>query len=229
MQTIFASIRRPDAPVKNRLSDWDPNIDFVISHDFFDTSSVVVKHGNRFALHHPYWFVAAMNPQEELEVTLHVSSDRGLTFLPAHFPYQLSERSYRVVDSKEGSVFVQVSHGSRDREFANVYMSGSEGRSYTLSLRTVVKDYRGLSDFERINGVDGVYIANVADEKAEPELKLLGGLQAVLFNIHVWHPRMHAPAALPPVCVSARTLGTVLTRAVSAGERHGSRKNESDI
>jgi len=46
-----------------------------------------------------------------------------------------------------------VSHGSRDREFANVYMSGSEGRAYTLSLRTVVKDYRGLSDFERINGV----------------------------------------------------------------------------
>jgi hypothetical protein len=44
-----------------------------------------------------------MNPQEELEVTLHVSSDRGKTFLPAHFPYQLSERSYRVVDSKEGS------------------------------------------------------------------------------------------------------------------------------
>jgi hypothetical protein len=35
--------------------------------------------------------------------------------------------------------------------------------------------------------VDGVYIANVADEKAEPELKLLGGLQAVLFNIHVCH------------------------------------------
>jgi hypothetical protein len=35
--------------------------------------------------------------------------------------------------------------------------------------------------------VDGVYVANVADEKAEPELKLLGGLQAVLFNIHVCH------------------------------------------
>ena len=38
--------------------------------------------------------------------------------------------------------------------------------------------------------VDGVYIANVADEKAEPELKLLGGLQAVLFNIHVCHLRV---------------------------------------
>lgn len=80
--------------------------------------------------------------------SLHTRTDaRGLCFR------QLSERSYRVVDSKEGSVFVQVSHGSRDREFANVYMSGSEGRAYTLSLRTVVKDYRGLSDFERINGV----------------------------------------------------------------------------
>ena len=33
--------------------------------------------------------------------------------------------------------------------------------------------------------VDGVYVANVADEQAQPELKMLGGLQAVLFNIHV--------------------------------------------
>jgi len=30
-----------------------------------------------------------MTPQEELEVTLHVSNDRGKTFLPAHFPYQV--------------------------------------------------------------------------------------------------------------------------------------------
>ena len=89
-KTIFASVRRPDAPVKNRLSDWDPNIDFVVSHDFFENSKAVVKHGNRFALHDSYWFVAAMNPQEELEVTLHVSNDKGKTFLPARFPYQVT-------------------------------------------------------------------------------------------------------------------------------------------
>ena len=34
-----------------------------------------------------------------------------------------------------------------------------------------------------------MYVANVADQKAEPELKLLGGLQAVLFNIHVCYPK----------------------------------------
>ena len=49
--------------------------------------------------------------------------------------------------------------------------------------------------------MDGVYVANVADQKAEPELKLLGGLQAVLFNIHV------CPLFLIPRgtgCMSAR-------------------------
>ncbi len=45
--------------------------------------------------------------------------------------------------------------------------------------RHVIKDYRGMSDFERINGVDGVYIANAADVDAEPALTLAGGLQAV--------------------------------------------------
>ena len=33
----------------------------------------------------------------------------------------------------------QVAHGERDRQFANVYMSGADGRHYTLSLRRVVK------------------------------------------------------------------------------------------
>lgn len=38
---------------------------------------------------------------------------------------------------------------------------------------------QGMSDFERINGVDGVYIANVADTDAEPTMTLAGGLQAI--------------------------------------------------
>ena len=177
--------------------------------------------------------------QEELEVILHVSADKGKTFQRAQFPYQLSERSYRVIDAKEESVFVQVAHGSRDSSFANVYMSGPSGREYSLSLRGVVKvlartaawpegdsriaqhtrpihthltcpepqtliawglaaqDYRGLTDFERINGVDGVYVANVADQEAEPELSLLGGLQAVIFNNHLVRSAMPGARLCP--------------------------------
>ena len=42
------------------------------------------------------------------QVKLWVSADGAASFKVSSFPYQLSERSYRVVDSKEGSVFVQV-------------------------------------------------------------------------------------------------------------------------
>ena len=38
------------------------------SDDYFATSTILIPHGNRFAVHAPYWFVAAMNPVEELEV-----------------------------------------------------------------------------------------------------------------------------------------------------------------
>jgi hypothetical protein len=58
------------------------------------------------------WFTYTQTCKQELEVKMWVSADRGLSFKPAHFPYQLSERSYRVVDSKENSVFVQVSQPS---------------------------------------------------------------------------------------------------------------------
>ena len=86
-----------------------------------------MEHGNRFAVHPPYWFVASMNPDEELEVRMAVSSDRGATFSTSHFPYKLSEKSYRVVDSKESSVFVQVmlpSHSSQ------TLMDRSEGTTF---------------------------------------------------------------------------------------------------
>ena len=55
-----------------------------------------------------------------------------------------------------------------------------------LGIRGVLLVRSGL-DRVGHGQVDGVYVANVADQKAEPELKLLGGLQAVLFNIHVCH------------------------------------------
>jgi hypothetical protein len=48
--------------------------------------------------------------------------------------------------------------------------------------------------------VDGVYVANVADQTAEPALKLLGGLQAVLFNIHVIYVCLYLLRALAFLC-----------------------------
>ena len=59
--------------------------------------------------------------------------------------------------------------------------------------------------------VDGVYVANVADQTAEPALKLLGGLQAVLFNIHVIYVCLYllrAPAflCLRVLCLELRVV-----------------------
>eukprot|EP00961_Rhodomonas_salina_P148274 1996046-Rhodomonas_salina.1 len=74
-------------------------------------------------------------------------------------------------------------------------MSGAKGHSYTLSLRSVVKDYRGLSDFEHINGVDGVYIANVIDASEQV------GLSSVLL------PLARLPHADPALMRWSRRLG----------------------
>ena len=62
-KTILACVRKADTTPKNAMSDWDPNIDFVVTHDYFASQEMAVPHGNRFAFHDPYYFVAAMNPQ----------------------------------------------------------------------------------------------------------------------------------------------------------------------
>ena len=69
-----------------------------------------------------------------------------------------------------------------------------------------------------VSQVDGVYVANVADQAAEPELKLLGGLQAVLFNIHVMLSVLPPTSPLRSVCVCVFCL-CVHHRHVLAGSR----------
>ena len=41
-KTVLACVRKADTTPKNVFSDWDANIDFVVSHDYFKTSDIKV-------------------------------------------------------------------------------------------------------------------------------------------------------------------------------------------
>ena len=44
-------------------------------------------------------------------MNLYVSSDGGKVFKKARLPFQLTEHSYTILDTSEGSVFLHVNHG----------------------------------------------------------------------------------------------------------------------
>mmetsp|Transcript_43514 Transcript_43514/g.85182 ORF Transcript_43514/g.85182 Transcript_43514/m.85182 type:complete len:845 (-) Transcript_43514:294-2828(-) len=151
-----------------RFGFWDKNIHFVQSFDWFNSSQIAVQHGNRFLFGEGnYLFVAAVNPTDENEVTLEVSRDNSTAknFIPAYLPVDLSEHSYTILDTSEGSVFLHVNHRpfSENAQTGHVYVSDASGTRYSLSLPYNHRSGDGKCDFEKIENLEGVYMANFVD------------------------------------------------------------------
>ena len=100
-----------------------------------------------------------MSPRRR-QVNLYVSSDAARTFKKARLPFQLTEHSYTILDTSEGSVFLHVNHGDYHTGYGNIYLSDAEGLRFALSMRNNKRDAQGRCDFEKLQGIEGVYITN---------------------------------------------------------------------
>lgn len=80
------------------------------------SSSVLVRHGNRFISSGKFLFVGTMSPEQEknedyTKIKLMVSSDGGRNFNPAELPETLNEKGYTILDTSEDVVVMQVVGG----------------------------------------------------------------------------------------------------------------------
>ena len=78
--------------------------------------------------------VAVVNKHHENQVNLYVAdvSDGGKTFKKARLPFQLTEHSYTILDTSEGSVFLHVNHGDYHTGYGNIYLSDAEGLRFWI-------------------------------------------------------------------------------------------------
>ncbi len=85
-----------------------------VGADYFATPpQVLVPHGNRFLFgEHSFLFVAAVNPVHETEVHLMITRDNTThkLFQRAILPVDLTQHSYTILDTSDGSVFLHVNH-----------------------------------------------------------------------------------------------------------------------
>mmetsp|Transcript_24500 Transcript_24500/g.59046 ORF Transcript_24500/g.59046 Transcript_24500/m.59046 type:complete len:828 (+) Transcript_24500:5-2488(+) len=155
---------------------WSAKANFMRSDDLWKTSYTLLPRGNRFLFLDKFLFVAVVNKMHENQVNLYVSSDGGKVFKRARLPFQLTEHSYTILDTSEGSVFLHVNHGDYNTGYGNIYLSDAEGLRFSLSLRNNKRDAQGRCDFEKLQGIEGIYIANEqkntdADSKTKPQLR----------------------------------------------------------
>ena len=65
-----------------------------------------------------------------------------------------------------------MNHGEYNTPYGNIYLSDADGWRYSLSLRNNRRDVRGRCDFEKVKGLDGIFIANYIEnpEVSRPNL-----------------------------------------------------------
>ncbi|KAI7893622.1 uncharacterized protein EV154DRAFT_600677 [Mucor mucedo] len=151
----------------------------VQTEDFFHTEQVVdfntgrdikgvidVSAVNRF-------IVAVVKPfPEKPDMIFYISQD-GESWHEAIFPEgaNLHEKSFTIVESPGSSLFVDVLGGGTS-QFGSLYKSNSNGTFFIKSLENTNRNMMGFVDFERIQGVEGILIANIIANPRQVESQM---------------------------------------------------------
>lgn len=89
----------------------------------------------------------------------------GETFADADFPHDLhvgAQEAYTVLDAVSQAVFMHITtNNEAGREFGSILKSNSNGTDYVLSLERVNRNGVGFVDYDRIEGIEGLMVANV--------------------------------------------------------------------
>ncbi|KAF2682359.1 vacuolar protein sorting/targeting protein 10 [Lentithecium fluviatile CBS 122367] len=138
-------------------------VELLSSEDWFKTKDVKFKSVVEFATMSEFIIVATKGDDGN-SLKLHASLD-AKTFAEAKFPpkFDISHQTaYTVLDSSTHSVFLHVTvNGRMDQEYGSIIKSNSNGTSYVMSLNNVNRNTAGYVDFEKMQGIEGVALANI--------------------------------------------------------------------
>ena len=168
--------------MSSQQSDSISNRQLAISSDFFNTVDYVSLDGK--ALKGIVGFGAASdfmvsvvavndNHQTGDEVNLVVSKDLK-TWTKAKFSDEstIRESSFTILESSNSSLHVDVLVDPKDRFKGTFYTSNSEGTYFTKSLENTHRSEMGYVDIEKVQGIDGILIANVVVGKGQIRTKM---------------------------------------------------------
>lgn len=138
-----------------------------MSDDLFKTKKTLVPRGNRFHFSDRYLFVAQVTDESNKEVNLLTAyvSTKFADFADIELPIKhLKEHSYAILDDSEGSVFLEINHFGEDSRLGYMYISDWLGKKFSLSLKNLLRSHDKSIDFDKVQGLEGIYFANVYND-----------------------------------------------------------------
>ncbi|EWC45975.1 hypothetical protein DRE_04768 [Drechslerella stenobrocha 248] len=138
-------------------------LELVTSDSFFTKETVQFSNIKGFATMEEFINVAVVDEQHS---TLNVKASLdGKTFAAAQFPSGFEvphQHAYTVLESITHAIYLHVTvNNAAGKEYGAILKSNSNGTDYVMSLPNVNRDGEGYVDFERMQGLEGVALANI--------------------------------------------------------------------
>ncbi|GJJ72837.1 hypothetical protein EMPS_05195 [Entomortierella parvispora] len=178
--------------------------------DFMGSSTVLLPSVVGYAVHSEFMVAAEISQDDS---TLQVSSSLdGTRFDSVKYPsnVQIGHPAYSVLDSSTSSIVMSVMTVDRPgHKFGSLFMSDSSGQFFSLKNRHVniinterIEGANGSpTDFERIPGIEGVFLLN---EVMNPDQASLGHKKLLRTMITMDNGRTWRPLKAPSVDVNGK-------------------------
>ncbi|KAI8075104.1 hypothetical protein BC940DRAFT_363148 [Gongronella butleri] len=135
-------------------------LQFVSSDSYFESKQYLFEDMVGVAVFGKF-MVVAVAQHGGANLQLHVSLD-GKTYAPAHFPesFAVAPEAFTIMESQY-SMWIHVSTNTRKgSEYGNIFTSNSNGTYFVMSLPDANRNDMGIVDFEKMQGIDGIALAN---------------------------------------------------------------------
>ena len=176
--------------------NWPENLRLIKSENWFETKTVVEvdssKHIRGFIGMGSVerFIVAAAKSVGTEELALYVTDD-GDHWDRARFPDDhggimdsSKEEAYTILPSTKYSIRVDVlSSMSMHNQVGTLFTSNSNGSYFTRSLEHTNRNLNGIVDFEKVQNIEGILLANVVENYEEVKAKPVTAIKKVVSRI----------------------------------------------
>ena len=116
------------------------------------------------------YLVAAASGKGTNELAMYVTDD-AKTWHRAIFPndHKLEEDAYTILESTNYSIQVDVMTTMPINAMGVLFTSNSNGTYFTRNIEHTNRNFKGIVDFEKISGIQGIVLVNVVDNWEDVE------------------------------------------------------------
>lgn len=144
---------------------------FISTDDYFGNTTIIAQDCLDFKMRMNFLFVTQQTKAKTLALLVSNLQDNFNVFYKAMLPIEsLEPKQFHILDTSEGAVFLLIT-ATMGAPYGDLYVSDSTGLRYSLILRHCLTQVSHGGDFMKIQGLEGIYLANVLEEKAVKEFE----------------------------------------------------------